>query len=189
MTALAGTSLLAYDGSSVDINIGDAWSIAAAAASAMFILRLEAASVNVPNSAALNAACLWVVSLSALLWTVGAGVSSGQAPDEMYNQVLHVATAHPWEVLYLGGVTTALANYMQTKAQQQVTAERASVIYAMDPVYGAAWSNVLLGETLGPTGLIGAGLITLAAATNAFLDLGAKESSSTESSVTNGTTK
>eukprot|EP00957_Ditylum_brightwellii_P146487 11152968-Ditylum_brightwellii.AAC.1 len=45
----------------------------------------------------------------------------------------------------------------------------------MDPVYGAVFANLLLGETLGPLGIGGAGLITVAAATNAFLDLGSKE--------------
>jgi drug/metabolite transporter (DMT)-like permease len=74
--------------------------------------------------------------------------------------------------MYLSGVTTALANYIQTKAQRNVTPERASVIFAMDPVYGAVASNLLLGETLGGLGMVGAGCITLAAATNVFLDLG-----------------
>jgi drug/metabolite transporter (DMT)-like permease len=46
------------------------------------------------------------------------------------------------------------------------------VIYAMDPVYGALFSYWLLGETLnGVQGWVGAGLITVAAATNAFVDL------------------
>eukprot|EP00957_Ditylum_brightwellii_P012242 924728-Ditylum_brightwellii.AAC.1 len=44
----------------------------------------------------------------------------------------------------------------------------------MDPVYGAVFARFFLGETLGPLGIGGAGLITVAAATNAFLDLGKK---------------
>jgi hypothetical protein len=66
-------------------------------------------------------------------------------------------------------MATALANWIQTKAQ--LSAERASVIYAMEPVYGALFSYALLGETLnGVPGWVGAGLITLAASTNAFFD-------------------
>ena len=170
LTAFAGTSLLAYDGSVIDLNVGDAWSIAAAAASAMFILRLERASVEVPNAAALNAVCLWVVSAAALVWTL----TTTDTPSMAINEAKHVVLDHPLEVVYLSGVTTALANYIQTRAQQKVSAERASIIYAMDPVYGAIWSNVLLGETLTSLGTIGAGLITAAAATNAFLDFGVK---------------
>ena len=55
-----------------------------------------------------------------------------------------------------------------------MTAERASIIYSMDPVYGAIFAYLLLGETLGMYGIYGASIIGVAAATNAFLDLGAK---------------
>jgi drug/metabolite transporter (DMT)-like permease len=170
LTALAGTSLLAYDGTSLALNTGDLWSIAAAAASAMFILRLESASAQVPNAAALNASCLWVVTLASLIWSASLGLVT-------VDNMVDTLTAHPLELLYLSAVTTALANWIQTKAQKNVTAERASVIYAMDPVWGAIWANLLLGETLSGYGIVGAGFITVAAATNAFLDLGAKESS------------
>jgi drug/metabolite transporter (DMT)-like permease len=63
--------------------------------------------------------------------------------------------------IYLSGVTTALANWILAKAQRDISAERALVIYAVDPVYGAAFSYLLVGETLGGVpGWIGAGLIT-----------------------------
>ena len=156
----------------------------------MFILRLEKASVAVPNSVALNASCLWVVSAAALVWTVVDGGTTSMTSvwsagvgslEGIYQEILHIVRDHPLELVYLSGVTTALANYIQTRAQQKVTAERASIIYAMDPVYGAIWSNVLLGETLTTLGMVGAGLITLAAATNAFLDLGANENDTPKS--------
>mmetsp|Transcript_4624 Transcript_4624/g.6679 ORF Transcript_4624/g.6679 Transcript_4624/m.6679 type:complete len:450 (+) Transcript_4624:146-1495(+) len=162
-SAVIGTALLAYDGNSLDLNVGDLWSIAAAAASAMFILRLESASAAVSNSAALNAACLWFVAGVSLIW-------SAQRNQLNAESVIETLSAHPWEILYLSAVTTALANWIQTKAQQNVKAERASVIYAMDPVWGALWANVILGETLSSYGILGASIITVAAATNAFLD-------------------
>lgn len=64
---------------------------------------------------------------------------------------------------YLAVVTTALTNWMQALGQQSIPAERAAVIYAMDPVYAAGFAYLLLGESLGPTGLAGAGIITGAA--------------------------
>lgn len=64
---------------------------------------------------------------------------------------------------YLAVVTTALTNWMQAVGQRSVPAERAAVIYAMDPVYAAGFAYLLLGETLGPAGLVGAGIITGAA--------------------------
>jgi drug/metabolite transporter (DMT)-like permease len=188
LTAFTGTALLAYGSGSggnggagaysFDLNAGDLWSIAAAAASAMFILRLERASSEVSNAAQLNAACLWVVTLLAAIWTVGAGqMQAGGggglvAEFHLWADVSGIIYQHPLEMIYLSGVTTALANWIQAKAQRDISAERASVIYAMDPVYGAAFSYLLLGETLGGVpGWIGAGLITVAAATNAFMDL------------------
>jgi drug/metabolite transporter (DMT)-like permease len=192
LTAFTGTALLAYGSGSggnggaysFDLNSGDLWSIAAAAASAMFILRLERASSEVSNAAQLNAACLWVVTLLAAIWTVGAGQvqavggeGGSGAEFHLWADISGIIYQHPLEMIYLSGVTTALANWIQAKAQRDISAERASVIYAMDPVYGAAFSYLLLGETLGGVpGWIGAGLITVAAATNAFMDLSGSDS-------------
>jgi drug/metabolite transporter (DMT)-like permease len=197
--AFFGTALLAIGGSSnasvgLALNTGDWWSIAAAAASAMFILRLESASVQVSSSAQLNAACLWTVALFSLLWSLGQAAtfelwqepaSQQQLTILLHNlwyswtsQLQHVATKHAGELAYLGGVTTAFANYVQTKAQKDVSAERASVIYAMDPVYGAFFSYLILGEILTGWSVVGAALIALAAATNAFVDFGGNKSQS-----------
>lgn len=186
LSAFVGTAMLSYDGASTVINVGDLWSVAAAAASAMFILRLEAASSAVEDSSALNAACLCVVTAASLVWTVGAGcyaqstVDIVEAISSAFGSVAYTVQAHPLELIYLGGVTTALANYIQTKAQKSISAERASIIYAMDPVYGAVFANLLLGEELNGYGIAGAGLITVAAATNAFLDLGPKDCDESE---------
>jgi drug/metabolite transporter (DMT)-like permease len=174
--AFCGTALLALDGQSIALNEGDIWSVAAAASSAMFILRLEKASSQVPQSAQLNAACLWVVTFLSAIWTFGQGGLSVDGVSGTLRYMGEIVTSHPIELIYLGGVTTALANYIQTKAQKDISAERASVIYSLDPVYGAFFSWLLLGETLGGSqSFIGAGLITLAAATNAFLDFGDKK--------------
>jgi drug/metabolite transporter (DMT)-like permease len=170
-TALLGTALLASDGdNTVSWNVGDLWSVAAAAASAMYILRLESATKTVSNAAALNAACLWAVTGASVLWSAYLG-------RFQVDTILSTMLSHPLELLYLSAVTTTIANWIQTKAQKKVTAERASVIYAMDPVWGAIWANILLGETLTGMGLLGALLITAAAATNAFLDFGGEKSS------------
>lgn len=64
---------------------------------------------------------------------------------------------------YLAVVTTALTNWMQALGQRSVPAERAAIIYAMDPVYAAGFAYLLLGESLGPAGFAGAGIITGAA--------------------------
>ena len=174
-----------------DWNVGDLWSIAAAMTSAMFILRMEQASEAVAESTAsqLNAACLWIVTLLAVLWTLAATLavaadtdattittlmssSSSTTTTTIMNtlEMMKGMVQNSWPCfLYLGGIATAMCNWLQTKAQRYVNAERACVIYAMDPVYGALFSAWWLGESLpGVPGYLGATLITIAAATNAF---------------------
>jgi len=205
LVAFSGTALLVFDnrndaagstdtGLEAAFAVGDLWSIAAAAASALFILRMEAASKAVPKSSELNAANLWTVAVLSLLWTMGISwnnltgiqgnaemtttvtqtlpVTFAHAIQQTFQGAFSTIIAHPLPLIYLSGVTTALATLLQSKAQKDVSAERASVIYAMDPVYGAIFANILLGETLGGLGLIGAFLIVVAAATNAVLDFG-----------------
>lgn len=191
LVAFGGTALLAFDNANVvadgtidglgTFTVGDAWSIAAAAVSAMFILRMEAASKEVPNSAELNSTTLWTVAMLSLLWTLGISYQSIDvvntaavinAIQQTFQQSFSTIISHPLPLIYLSGVTTALANLLQSKAQKDISAERASIIYALDPVYGAIFANILLGETLGELGIIGAFLIVVAAATNAFIDFG-----------------
>lgn len=176
--AFAGTGLLAMDGHSIGLNIGDIWTVVAAASSAMFILRLEQATLQVDDSASLNSACLWTVVLLSFMWNLGSiGLSVDDIQDTV-EEASRIASSHFLQLLYLGGVTTALSNFIQTKAQKDVSAERASVIYSLDPVYGAFFSFWLLGEKLGGfQAYFGAALITVAAATNVFLDLGSKDDS------------
>ena len=164
--AFSGTALLALDGQSLGLNVGDIWSVMAAAASAMFILRLEKASSEVPKSAELNATSLIVVAVLSGVWLLLGG--NGQ---QITSEVTQTALAHPLELVYLGAVSTALANFIQAKAQKDVPAERASIIYSLDPVYGAFFSWIILGETLGGTqAYIGASIIFVAAATNSLLE-------------------
>ena len=190
LVAFIGTALLTLDNSgdglSFGLNAGDLWSIAAAAASAMFILRTEEASKAVTKSSELNAASLWTVSLLAALWTLTITsknvmidmdiVTNAQVPlaTVQYTVIATLSTFinHPLQMFYLSAVTTTLANYIQSKGQKDISAERASIIYAMDPVYGALAANLLLGEQLGTLGSIGCGLIFTAAATNALFDFG-----------------
>lgn len=180
--AFGGTALLATDGQSIGFNIGDLWSIAAAAASAMYIIRLEKAGAMVKNSAQLNSACLWVVATLAALWTFSGAWGGQPNISETLATLVSTARSYPWQILYLGAVTTTLANYIQSTGQKYISPERASVLYSLDPVYGALFSWFLLGENIGGIqSLWGAGMITVAAATNAFLDFGKDDSSSSSS--------
>ena len=157
--ALLGTFLLGSDGSGWVV--GDLWSVAAAAVSALFILRLELFSVMF-DAAPLNAVNFAVTACLCGMWAVLDTLQSHTEADRMHlswDGAWSSLVAAPLPVLYLGIITTALCNYLQTLGQKDIPAERAAVIYSLDPVYGAAFSYWLLGEELGPTGFAGAALI------------------------------
>ena len=69
--------------------------------------------------------------------------------------------AHPLPVIYLGIIATALSNYLQTIGQRSITAERAALIYSMDPLYSAGFAYVFLQERIGAQGALGIALIAL----------------------------
>ena len=111
----------------------------------MFILRLEKASagLNDENTPVFNAVSIWFVALGALLWSLGLhGGSLGGTIEDLTT----TTKENLLPLFYLGGVTTALANFLQTIGQREVSAEKASLIYALDPVWGAVFANLLLGE-------------------------------------------
>ncbi len=56
-------------------------------------------------------------------------------------------------------LATALALYIQNRMQRDTTAVKAALIYAMEPVFAAVFSYLLLGEILGWLGILGGGLI------------------------------
>mmetsp|Transcript_17690 Transcript_17690/g.32716 ORF Transcript_17690/g.32716 Transcript_17690/m.32716 type:complete len:416 (-) Transcript_17690:423-1670(-) len=176
LAAFSGTALLALDGKSIGLNAGDFWSVLAAAASAMFILRLEKATIQVPKSAELNATSLFVVAVLSGLWILAQDNFSPASLSPTFSELKQIAWLHPFELLYLGAISTALSNFIQAKAQKHVPAERASIIYSLDPVYGALFSFLLLGETLGGVqAYIGASMIFIAAATNSLIEFSKEE--------------
>lgn len=164
--AVLGTALLCNDSSPP--NIGDFWSIMAAAASAMYILRLEKYA-NKHNAAELSSASLAVTALLCGIWAFGeAGLatSTGRDLGDIVQELKSFLQESAPMVVYLAVVATASCNWLQAVGQRSVPAERAALIYAMDGVYAAFFSHWLLGEQLGAQGIAGAGLITAAALLN-----------------------
>jgi len=161
LAAFSGTFLLANDGAPP--NVGDFWCIAAAVASAMFILRLDFFK-DIKQADELNGVSFTTVAVLCALWVAGDFLShphldaTGHVPS-LLAQVVRPFIASPWPVVYLGVVSTGLCNYLQTIGQRSVPAERAAIIYSLDPIYGAVFSRLILDERLGPLGYAGAALI------------------------------
>lgn len=177
--ALLGTTLLTYD--SAPPTIGDAFSIAAAAASALFILRTEAAArAKDVTPSILNAVTLTSVSMLMGIWTGVAAFSQfGFDLPHIATRFLPSSSNAMAAVAYLAFVTTALCNYLQAIGQRGVSAERAAVVFAMDPVYGALFAWLLLGESLGTQGITGALIILFAAVLSGLADAPTKKKATT----------
>jgi len=75
---------------------------------------------------------------------------------------LHEIKLHFNAFLYLGLGVTALPVWTQAQAQRWVSASEAALLYTLEPVFASAFSFVLLGETLGIRGGLGAALIVFA---------------------------
>lgn len=149
--ALGGVALLCNDGSPP--NIGDAWTLACAAAWGLYIFRLEHFTRHLP-SRPLTAAHLWVVMLLSAIWALpGFSGHSGPAWSSV-----------PWKsVIYLGVMATAITTWVQTYAQKSVSAPRAAVLYTLEPVWASLFGWWILGELPGALGWTGAAIIIIAA--------------------------
>jgi drug/metabolite transporter (DMT)-like permease len=69
---------------------------------------------------------------------------------------------HIGTLLYLGVCATAGMLVLQAVAQRNVPAEKAAVIYAMEPVFAALFGWLWLNETLGMRGVAGGALVIAA---------------------------
>ena len=199
---MPGTLLLTHDGGPP--NPGDVFSLGAAAASALYIVRLsalsaghEAARLSAATLALSGAACMGITlaqaaaagnlpGLALQVRPAGGGAAhalhrartarararpapqAAHAPAHACTPTprhgVHVCARHAlpprppqaasllrdgWrQLLYLSVAVTATANLLQAFGQQRVGAAEAAVIYTMDPVYGALFAWLLLGERL-----------------------------------------
>jgi len=183
--AFTGTMLLVSSGSSSTLppNFGDVLSLMAAIASALFIFRLERLASRT-SAQRLNAVSMFVVTAMFMIWMALVALSAvlATAAEDMPwwsivqmscrllgQRLLAFTIDRPMTLLYLGVVTTALANWLQVVAQRSVPATSAAVIYALDPFWACLFARQLLGETLGPWGLVGCLLILVAALAQLFV--------------------
>ena len=64
-----------------------------------------------------------------------------------------------WEILYAGTLASALAFTLQIVGQRHTTAAQAAIFLSSEALFAALFGALLLGERLGPLGLLGAALV------------------------------
>lgn len=154
MTAVLGLGLLTMTGGAQSINLGDVLTLISAFFFALHIVGVGAVTgrkaskelrVQAVPMAILQIGTVGILSLGLSLIT-----ETPKLPQ----------TLSIWfNVAVLALVCTAGAFIVQNVAQQYTTATRTALIYAMEPVFAAICGYALLGELLGTSALIGAGLI------------------------------
>jgi drug/metabolite transporter (DMT)-like permease len=146
--AFVGVGLLSYDGSPP--NLGDAWTLGTAVAYALYMIRLERFARLFPIFR-LVAVQLWGVVALSVVW-VALDSTSGMVVEGM-----------PWaELIYLAVFGTVVTVCLATLGQRYVGAETAAVVFSLEPVWGAGFAYLLLGEVLHLRGLVGGALVVLA---------------------------
>ena len=65
-------------------------------------------------------------------------------------------------LLYLGAIATAGMLFLQAMAQRHVSADKAALVYAMEPVFAALFAWGVLGEVLSTQATIGGAMVVLA---------------------------
>lgn len=146
IVVVAGLWLLtAPEGSS--FNVGDALNLVCALFFGIYIVHLDIVSQRVTT--------LRLTFLQTAVMTLLAGASAAafETPAFSFSRTVLLSFA------YLTGFATILTLLVQTRFQKDTTPTRAVVIFSIEPVIASAIAALLLGETLGPQGVAGGGLI------------------------------
>jgi drug/metabolite transporter (DMT)-like permease len=170
---------------------GDAWILAAAFIYSLHVVRLEryaqeSTALALATAKATVEAVLSVALVGALV-AVGSSSSSVSLPatdilslasstgqeilqflsfwsDRVKSGSLSLSTWGPvvGAVVWTGWITCAYTIYAQSFGQSRVRPTDANLIYSLQPLCTALFAYGLLGETLGPAGLVGGALIATA---------------------------
>lgn len=147
--ALAGLALMSFTGVQ-GVTAGDLWILGTAIFYALYIIYLgEVAHKH--GALELSAVQFWPMALLSWLWALP---QLGQMGSLSSNTLL--------SILYLGTVATALVSVLQVRAQRVVSAHVTALVFILEPVFAALFAYLLLGESLGLWGWVGAGFIGVA---------------------------
>ncbi|MEO8168916.1 MAG: DMT family transporter [bacterium] len=146
ITVVAGLWLLTSPEGS-RFNFGDFLTFVTAIVFAFYIVYLDIAS-RVMSAIQLS----FLQSAAAAVFSV---IATLAFENYFFNPTSSVIIA----VVYLTVFATVVTTFVQTKYQKDTTPTRAAIIFTIEPVWASIYAYFLLGETLGPLGMLGGGLI------------------------------
>eukprot|EP00640_Fibrocapsa_japonica_P001662 CAMPEP_0113942016 /NCGR_PEP_ID=MMETSP1339-20121228/7807_1 /TAXON_ID=94617 /ORGANISM="Fibrocapsa japonica" /LENGTH=485 /DNA_ID=CAMNT_0000946323 /DNA_START=254 /DNA_END=1711 /DNA_ORIENTATION=+ /assembly_acc=CAM_ASM_000762 len=122
--------------------------------------RTEEHNRNYPGHAGtITAGQLGVTAVFGALWAAHQGFFTGhEAVASMWSSVTQ-SPAVIGGLLWTGLATTALTVYLETYSLQYLSAAEATLIFTLEPLWGAAFAAITLGEEIGVNTAVGAALI------------------------------
>lgn len=142
LLACAGISLMSWEGGAH--LMADLATVLCALAYALYVVLLSQRTARHSARQLAATQIIWMALLGNL-WMLLDNWGTGRW-DTLPERVTH------WPILggllYLGLIATAAMLFLQAVAQRHVTADKAAVIYAMEPVFAALFAWVWLSEVL-----------------------------------------
>lgn len=152
--ACAGIGLMSWSGGGN--LIGDSATFACAVFYAVYVIVLSR-RIGAHQTQTLAATQIVTMGVIGAAWLLVADLPHGAL------STLPARAASVWlSVLYLGLVASAGMLFLQAAGQRHVSAEKAAVIYAMEPVFAALFGWLWLGEAMGARGLAGGAMVVAA---------------------------
>jgi drug/metabolite transporter (DMT)-like permease len=154
MLACVGIGFMSWEGGAHWL--GDSATVICALAYALYVIVLSQRSSG-HDSRQLTATQIAFMAVLSMVWVFGEG---------MWSDGLHTLgdrlMPHWLLLLYLGVVATAGMLLLQAMAQRQVSADKASVIYALEPVFAALFGWIWLNEVLSSRAALGGTMVVVA---------------------------
>ena len=153
--ACAGIGLMSWDGGA-DL-VADVATVAGAAGYALYVIVLSARAGRHQAQQLAATQIVWMAVLG-LAWMLAAA----QGTDQLHTLPSRLNAEILWGLAYLGIVATAAMLFLQARAQAHVSADKAALIYAMEPVFAALFAWLWLSEGLSLRAAIGAAVVVFA---------------------------
>ncbi|MDP2371023.1 DMT family transporter [Rhodoferax sp.] len=154
LMACAGIGLMSWEGGAH--LLGDSATLLCAVAYALYVIVLSQRSRG-HDSRQLTATQIAFMAVFSALWIGLAGIGN----DSLGTLGTRLAP-HAVPLLYLGVVATAGMLLLQAIAQRHVSADKAAVVYAMEPVFAALFGWLWLGEVLSARAALGGAMVVVA---------------------------
>ena len=150
--ACLGIGLMSWEGGA-DL-VADAATVAGAAGYALYVIVLSQRAGRHAARCLAATQIVWMASLG-LAWMLVDALGSDRLQTLPQRLNLEIF----WGLCYLGIVATAGMLFVQAIAQRHVSADKAAVIYAMEPVFAALFAWFWLAESLSVRAALGGALV------------------------------